>query len=625
MKNIAALWSASNFEKQAGALRDLNSVFKESDDVLYVMTSYDAAKETDIPIGDLSIYTLATKKEFDGYLIDDTINNAFVDRYFFETGRFVGKCVVMNNAESEVAPSVELDSYAATEEILEHLITVHGCKKINYVADFDWLSYRYSDYGGVKAYRSVLRKHGIPVEEKRMVSSIVSIPKAEALWDEFKARGIDDCDAVFCYMDIYAIGLYLRLAKEGIKVPEDIKMAVLTRSGNSAAFMPDFSGTVIEDRAEAIAMKELLYEEMNGTMKRTFKMFRSKGVFGGSCGCHNHMNANDENRCREIVLNKINSGAQIRVMMNFNDSLEKVSSLEEYAEIIKNMYDSLGFKNYAVCINRKDIAYILDADKSVGYDPNNPFDDIMYVLAGKEGENEITGMEIPSSQITPFNVKGGDMVSFMPIVHMERSFGYVAMLNESLPFEQYNYRIIIESLGSSIENLRRQMALKHSLNEMSDLRMKDPLTGYYNRESIKSFKESIVKLKEFTIVMMDMDGLKKVNDVYGHEEGNRAIVLLANAINRALHTGDILARYGGDEFAVMSPMDTSEYWLEQRESLNKTLAEIVEKENLPYKLGVSIGFAVHNEENNYPIDRCFELADECMYANKVSRKAQRQD
>jgi len=625
MKNIAVLASGINFEAHAKYIKDLHKEFKSKGDALYVMTCYDATNSSGIPEGDESIYTLATKREYDGYLISDTINNDFIMKYFFESGRLQGKPVVMSNAESEVAPSVELDSYTAASDILSHLIEVHGCKKINFIADFEWIKNRFGDYGGIRAYKSALMKYGIEFDERRLVSSSVGIPQAMDLWDRFVELGIDDCDAVLCYIDIYAIGLYLRLTKDGKKVPEDIKLASMRRSDNSVAFRPDISGAVIAERAEAKAMRSLLYEQINGTMIRPVKMYKSECIFGGSCGCNMPLRNEDEETCRKIVLNKINVGAQIKVMMQFNDSLEKVTSLEEYADNIGRMYASLGLKNYAICINKRDIAYILDADSNRVNDPNNPFDDVMYVMAGSQNGIDLGGVEIETSEISPFDVSCGDMVLLMPIIHKERAFGYVAMLNEALPIEQYNYRICLESLGNSIENLRRQMALKHSLNEMNELRMKDPLTGCYNRESIKSFKDSITKLTEYTIVMMDMDGLKKINDVYGHEEGNRAIQILATSINHALHTGDILARYGGDEFVVMSPMNTEEHWTRQRDELNEELSLQVHKNKLPYKMGVSIGFCVHTPENGFDIDKCFELADDCMYKNKVQRKACRTD
>lgn len=625
MKKIALLYCGLNFEKQRESIKELHKEIKRKGDACYVMTCYDSSGSSAIPEGDQAVYTLANHLDCDGYVIDEVINGDFVEKYFFESGRLVGKPVVNLNRDSELAPSVQLDSYDISFELLEHLILVHNCRKINIVADFTWYREHFNEYLAFKAYNDVLLKYGIPVEKKRFVDITVGIPQAYKAWDMTKEQGADDCDAIFTINDVMAIGLASCLVKEGKRVPEDIKLATVRRSGNSVAFKPDITGGVDNNGAEARAIKSLLYEQLEGNMMRPIKKYSYKAVFGESCGCTDSLRTVDKEKCREIVLNKINSGSQIQAMMVFNDSIEKVESLEEYTEIIKKMYDSLGFTDYAVMLNKRDIAYILDAENNVEYDPENPFDDTMFVLAGKAYERDLTGEEISLEKITPFDVRPGDIVTLMPITHKNRSFGYIAILNSYITLEMYNYRICHDSLGNSIENLRRQMALKHSINEMNELRMRDPLTGYYNRASIKSFKDSIEKLEEFTIVMMDMDGLKKINDNYGHEEGNRAIKLMADCINRALHTGEILARYGGDEFVVMSPTDTTDYWLEQRDKVNEAIQKKRAEENIEYNLGVSIGFFAHTKENPVPIDECFEKADECMYENKVLRKAQRTD
>jgi len=625
MKEIALLGSGRGFEKYKCLVKDLHRAVKLKGDALFVMSCYSGQGDEAVPQNDQSIYTLADKRSFDGYMIDDNVSTDFVMKYFFEKGKLYSSPIVMLNLDNNVVPCVQLDSATAADELVEHLISVHGCKKINYVADFDYYSTHYGIFGGLTAYKKTLAKNGIPFEEKRMINTGIGITAGADSWDVILEQKADDCDAILLDNDVLAIGLINRLKELGKKVPEDIKVVTLRRTANSACYKPDISGVNADSYSESSAITELLYEQINGTMIRPAKMYKASAHYGESCGCCNKLSEADMESCRNIVLSIINMGAQISAMMQFNDSLEKVSSLEEYADIINHMFDDLGFESFAICINKNDVAYVLDADSSITYDETNPFGDSAYILTGKDKETDLTGRELETGTLHPFSIEPGDIVIAMPIVHKNRSFGYVAMKNEYLPIEQYNFRICMESLGNSIENLRRQMALKHSLNEMNELRMKDPLTGYYNRASIRSFKDSIVKLDEFTIVMMDMDGLKKVNDEFGHEEGNRAIVILANTINRALHTGDILARYGGDEFVVMSPMDTSEYWEEQKIKLNEKLQEIIETEKLPFKMGVSIGYGVHNQQNNRTIDECFEVADNEMYAHKVSRKACRTD
>ena len=624
MKKIALLFSGADPERQREKITQLHKSLAKRGAAVYVLSCYEAMGGSDKPVGDQFIYTLAHEDMFDGCVIDDHINVGFTQNYLINGNILENKACVFYNAEMDKFCCVSFDTYATVFEMLEHLVAVHGCKKINYVANFKWLSGRYKEYAGTSAYKDVCAKYGIEFDERRLVTMPVSMEGAEKLPDEFDALGVGDCDAVFCNSDINAIGLCHSYLKRGIRVPDDIKIMALRRSGNAAGFKPDISAGMLDEELAADTITDLLYDNMEGRVTNAYRMFAMKGEYGGSCGCCDKMPPFDMERCRINILNKINSGDQIRIMMTFSNSLEKVTSLEEYAANIKKMYDSLGCRNYAVCLNKADIPYITHEVAEDLFDPSNPFGDRLYVVAGKKGNEELDGLEFDRKDISPFEVKAGDIVTIMPITHNERTFGYTVLYNDFQPYELFNYRICYESLGSSIENLRRQFILRATIKKLDELRIRDALTGLYNRASIQRFEAKMLSAKTYTVVMLDMDNLKGINDVYGHEEGNRAIKFLANEIKKEVSEDDYAIRYGGDEFVVLCPGDKGDFWSEMRRTINESLFKMQKMLKLRYDLGVSIGFAVNYPDSRKRFSDVIEAADESMYADKSFRKKNRQ-
>lgn len=126
------------------------------------------------------------------------------------------------------------------------------------------------------------------------------------------------------------------------------------------------------------------------------------------------------------------------------------------------------------------------------------------------------------------------------------------------------------------------------------------------------------------MAVIDMDGLKTINDVYGHLEGDRAICLVADMISEEAQAGDLVIRYGGDEFFILSNNTDETYWKNFGVRINELLADIVKKDELPYQMGVSIGYFVSREAGaDDSLEYAIAQADYRMYENKKQRKAAR--
>lgn len=81
----------------------------------------------------------------------------------------------------------------------------------------------------------------------------------------------------------------------------------------------------------------------------------------------------------------------------------------------------------------------------------------------------------------------------------------------------------------------------------------DAITGLYNRNYLEEIRETICysKFKNISLILIDIDNLKNINDNYGHLEGDKAIEIVGNSIKNNIRTEDIGIRYGGDEFIII--------------------------------------------------------------------------
>lgn len=183
--------------------------------------------------------------------------------------------------------------------------------------------------------------------------------------------------------------------------------------------------------------------------------------------------------------------------------------------------------------------------------------------------------------------------------------------------DQYDGTMIVRSLRYAIERHQMQMVLR-------DLALLDELTGLYNRRGFLSLGQQQVKFAERTkkpllLVFADLDGLKQINDTFGHQEGDAALKAAAEVFKETFRVTDILARLGGDEFTglALATSDGSEQVVTGR--LYKILGQHNGK-NARYRLSMSIGLAWWDPKEPSSLKDLMARADAALYAHKKSKK-----
>jgi diguanylate cyclase (GGDEF)-like protein len=183
---------------------------------------------------------------------------------------------------------------------------------------------------------------------------------------------------------------------------------------------------------------------------------------------------------------------------------------------------------------------------------------------------------------------------------------------------QLDARLLMRTLLYAIERHRIQTALETES-------VIDELTGIHNRRGFLALANQHLKLAQrtgepFLAVFVDLDGLKQINDTFGHQGGDDAIREAVSLLQTCIRKSDILGRLGGDELAILMANAAENTGHVLRLRLHGKLATYNASSGRPYKLSVSIGSVRCTGEKTHTIEELLEQADALMYEDKQKRK-----
>ena len=184
--------------------------------------------------------------------------------------------------------------------------------------------------------------------------------------------------------------------------------------------------------------------------------------------------------------------------------------------------------------------------------------------------------------------------------------------------EEVQASVLARSLRHAIERHRLLSALR-------SLSLIDDLTGLYNRRGFSDLGEQYLKLAKrsgrgVTMVYLDLDRFKTINDSLGHHVGDRVLLKVGDILKATFRRSDIIARLGGDEFGVLAleaSRESSEMLIER---LRSSVVEFNQTSPEPYEISVSIGMARHEDGMHICLDELVTEADNAMYREKHSKR-----
>ncbi len=583
--------------------------------------------------GEFNIFNLPDFNDFDGaILLTNTLAHQEVITNILDRIKAAGIPAVSIDNDIPYLYHVGIDNKTAMRHITEHLINVHGFTKFGYISgpkgnpeSADRLS----------AFLEVLSEHDLKIPDEYIYYGTFRAPSGRAAADHFLELEDGLPEAIISANDVMAASAINRLAEKYISVPEDIAVTGFDNTYSTHNYQVELTSV---DRPLAlsgrIACKMLANHFANKEQDRSV-ILNMSARFTESCGC------SQNTRCDLLEIKELNYRNYLKFekSQSFMSDLNKLSvellgtdTFERYIGILKNFARNLDPEEYYFCLCDNWLADA-DVESPLAEQPKDTGDLTAYTenflvpIAYVRGEFLDVGT-VKRRDIIPAagdNGKTGKVYYHIPLHFGERCLGYMVIYNSSLPLHNSMFETFCITLSNSLENIRKLISLESALEHLGKLYARDTFSGIYNRNGFVQateniYRECVAQQRDVMLMFIDLDGLKKINDTYGHSIGDKAICSIADVLVSSCRNGEIYCRFGGDEFIVFAADygDTDAKKLTADIQRNITL--INESGRNPFTLSASTGYVIAKPQEGEDIFNFVTDADNVMYVQKRKKK-----
>ncbi len=506
------------------------------------------------------------------------------------------------------------------DNICRHIVEYHGIKNVDMFAGFR--GNEFSDRR-IAIFKKVLKDNGVAVDERRIHYGDFWDEAASQVLEGLLNSGYKVPEAIICANDSMALGVESTLKRHGYKVPEDVKIAGFDGIRETSLHNPAITSCCpdyyefVNDFLEIVDNWE--DKEKHQSIIDTSIEVNYKYLYRTSCGCKRQ-------ESEEEVADLVSIAARDNTD-NFRHMYE-MSRFVSKAVQVGNFFDALSVlerhlwlwanQYYFVALKGNDtkLRVLFSGYKNVYkhdhryINLNKALPDIDMLIEKDSGINFLLFKQI--------RVHSDDFV-----------FACTGLKDITLRSEQRfeEFALFTSTVLNSVYNNQNYVSANAEIKKLSE---SDVLTGLYNRRGFMDELERRIEIargkkKILTLFSVDMDGLKYINDTFGHNAGDNAIVIMGEALLRFVGGRGICARYGGDEFAfAILSYQEGEVDLD---SVHRELASIISDnprlEGVPYNVTASIGFAQKQITSADEINDMIKEADVMMYNDKKIRKGKK--
>lgn len=506
--------------------------------------------------------------------------------------------------------NVVSDNKDALYRMVLHVIDEHHCKTINMISGIRGNAYSEER---VEAYKQALADRGIPFEEERVGWGKFWEGPTREVMEEFLAQGRELPDAIVCANDAMAMAVCECLGKRGYSVPDDVIVTGYDGSEIARYHVPTLTTGSNDHREVARRIIEVLDQIQEGGEPERLITVPCKLDMKQSCGCEDMYGTEYTQITLELRDTMIYHSTYRKFANEFCEEITDTSNLLEAIELLKQFV----FDHSFLVLN----STFTDSRYTEGKKAEE-YSDLLRIPLAKEGETFSVLEDISPDEILPdlagYLEKRRDRM-FLPLYFQNEVIGYFATVAFSKVREY-------ENLSYFMDRLSQSLVLVRNAERMNYLFTRDHLTGIFNR---RGFYQNLKKMlseheqngEKLVMLSVDLDGLKQINDTYGHKEGDNAIWQAANALRIAGERYQaICSRFGGDEYvaAMVVPGDAegaAEAYKERFNQLLRTYSLVSEK---PYNVQGSVGSIVVSIEKGMKVDTIISSADKKMYQEKAN-------
>lgn len=637
MKKIAVLVHALAVEYTSVVIHGIYDYFKDKEDVVLFISQ---TRQPHYLSGLFEYQYWSSAELLKAHSIDALIilSNSYVvsiekDKLKETFDMYGDKPIVSLGLDIGIKNSYYTESKPDTvyDEIVDFLKNKHGCKKIGFFsANSTGSPEAFARYN---AYKNALEKYDLEFNERWILEGRFTITSArEYLTEHYKDKNQVDFDALICANDLMAVGAIEYFTKLGINIPEELKVFGFDNTSHATLCDPPLATIDQQIYEQGRIAANLVERILNGEKVDRVTETPLKVVYRESSG---FAEKSSSARLGQIF-NHFNYFADITRIDVLIDMLRNSETLEEFVQKYDNLVDVTGFDTLYCCL--------FDKPQFVSREDNFEIPDKAKVLLKIDAENNIyeyfeDGQVMnPKKQLFPDGIKSGSYM-FQPLYVGKQVYGYYLCHPKYTNFStnSVNLKMLATAIVQNYEytlEMKNKRYLQEKNEELlhnnSDLTMKaktDELTKVLNR---RGFMEYAQKLIDFSVEMgtegyvffADLDGLKTINDTYGHEFGDKAIQTQAQVLQKVFRQSDVIGRLSGDEFAVVASGMPESALEKQKKYIDSFNYELSKKNGLPFTISLSFG-AVQFDVNNRDLVELLKQADSKLYDEKKIKHARK--
>jgi diguanylate cyclase (GGDEF)-like protein len=546
-------------------------------------------------------------------------------------------------------PSIVVDNDTGLRNLISHIIEVHGAKRIAVMKGPEDNS---EAIQRLAIFRETLEAFGLENDPELEFFGDFSTEYTLISLKQYLKEHELDFDALVCLNDNMALGAVHYFQEVGIRVPEDVIVTGFDDIHRSRYDVPSIS-TVSQDLVEQGRLAaEYAAALCEGRAVPPCTILQTRALYRQSCGCLPRGNLEYTAVTEDSI--KLPASPEFytdpgKRWFRLQDDLYKlrlylsrlisVLSFSDLIEDLKKNFESFDIKSAAIILFGKEIKHHRHCHFAL---PDEAEVILHYDEKTKSGISRDVIHFNPRETLIPtglFSDRRRTLVA-NALYHREHQLGYIVF--EMGSCDSSIYETLCVQLSTTIRSalvFAEKEAAEERLNEalydlersnkkLNDISRTDELTGLYNRRGFVSLGQQAIDLalrmnKNGLIVFGDMDGLKFINDTWGHEAGDRAIAAMAGVLKKTFRNMDVLSRLGGDEFAIVAVDITSDFIGTLRTRIEGLLDEYNSTSGESFILSISIGAVEFSGRENNQLEKLLSVADSLLYEEKRLKRESR--
>ncbi|MCR5501730.1 MAG: GGDEF domain-containing protein [Lachnospiraceae bacterium] len=541
-------------------------------------------------------------------IMDEKIKSRRISEMLIERASARSIPVVVVDGDYENTTMIRFDYAKGFEGIVRHVIEDHGVKEPHFMAGIK--DNPFSEER-LLVFRKVLEENGIPFRED-MVSygEFWATPARQAASELLKRGHLPE--AVICANDIMALNVLDVFKNAGILVPDDIMITGF--DGYDEVFLSSPAIATVSCRTPELS---------DATAEAVIKCFCGKA--GGIYPVLPRMVPNESCGCPRCTDNSYDALKLFNMKFyRYQDDIRRqhitaatMHTSPALKELVFNMRQY--YMPHTICILNRDC---FRTDRNYFLSKEHP-DEYLLLYDSEFPDNE--PVPFSKADIGPYfreHLNTGYPLIFNSLDYMNEPMGFVCYSFPSYDLTEYSKtagisNMISEGIGGYINILYQQFLLQ----KVEDMYKLDSLTGLYNRLAFRGAFDALKNAPEnngvpLSVIMADLDRLKKINDSLGHDKGDKAIASVAEALKKCCPEDSLFVRFGGDEMLafVPGPADCSgiisnmEAFLEER------------SRSLGYRIAASCGSYTTVLSPDTNVEELVKHVDEQMYIIKEEHR-----